>query len=201
MPLKLENNPNMAAKYHGFTMIEVLITLVILSIGLLGVANMQMLGLTYNQNAYYRSQASQLANGIVEKMRLNSVAVTAGNYSGGNNNGDAFSLVFDMSASGSSIITSTPTLASDPDCVTNRCTSVQLATYDLINWQNDINLALPKAKDASDVPLTTASITIYTGNRFTVVITWGEKQEDTANADKLFADNFTSRNVTLYVQL
>jgi len=37
---------------------EVLVAMIILSVGLLGVANMQMLGLAFNQNAYYRSQAN-----------------------------------------------------------------------------------------------------------------------------------------------
>ncbi|MFK5893788.1 MAG: type IV pilus modification protein PilV [Pseudomonadota bacterium] len=188
-------------KSSGFTLIEVLVTVVILAIGLLGVANMQILGLTYNQNAYYRSQATQLADGIVEKMRMNPDGVAAGNYSGGTANEDAFALNFSLSGSGASSTTSEPPLSSDPDCVSNRCNSAQLATFDLINWQNDIMAALPKYENTGGNPLTTATITIYNGNRFTIRIIWGQKEEDSVHADKLLADNFVSRNVTLYIQL
>ena len=58
----------------GFTMIEVLVALVVLSIGLLGVAGLQIVGLKGNLSAAFRTQASYLADDIIDRMRANYVA-------------------------------------------------------------------------------------------------------------------------------
>lgn len=58
----------------GFTLIEVLVALVVLSIGLLGVAGMQLVGLRGNLSAASRTQASYLADDILDRMRANYVA-------------------------------------------------------------------------------------------------------------------------------
>lgn len=55
----------------GFTLIEVLITLVILSIGLLGMAGIQIQGLRGTTSSAVRSQATILANDIAERIRMN----------------------------------------------------------------------------------------------------------------------------------
>ncbi|MCC5868345.1 MAG: type IV pilus modification protein PilV [Gammaproteobacteria bacterium] len=60
-----------ARRERGVTMLEVLIALVILSIGLLGLAGLQTISLQLNQAAVTRSQASQLAYDITERMRAN----------------------------------------------------------------------------------------------------------------------------------
>ena len=52
-------------KQTGFTMLEVLVTMVIVSFGLLGIAGIIANGLKNNQGSYARSQASWLANDIV----------------------------------------------------------------------------------------------------------------------------------------
>ena len=62
---------------RGVTMLEVLIALVILSIGLLGLAGLQTISLQLNQAAVTRSQASQLAYDITERMRANRPAAAA----------------------------------------------------------------------------------------------------------------------------
>ncbi len=61
-------------KQTGFTMLEVLVTMVILSFGLLGIAGIIANGLKNNQSSYARSQASWLANDIVDRMRANRAA-------------------------------------------------------------------------------------------------------------------------------
>jgi len=58
----------------GFTMVEVLVALVVLSIGLLGVAGLQIVGLKGNLSASFRTQASYLADDIIDRMRANYVA-------------------------------------------------------------------------------------------------------------------------------
>ncbi len=55
----------------GFTMIEVLITVLVLSIGLLGLAALQVTGLKESQMAYMRSQAVLLAYDMADRIRAN----------------------------------------------------------------------------------------------------------------------------------
>lgn len=53
------------------TLIEVLVTLVIISVGLLGVAALQLTTVRNNQDAYVRSQAAMLASDMLDRMRAN----------------------------------------------------------------------------------------------------------------------------------
>lgn len=64
----------------GFTMIEVLIAIVVLSIGLLGLAGLQSTGLRNNQDAYARTVAATLANDMADRIRANMAGFNAGNY-------------------------------------------------------------------------------------------------------------------------
>lgn len=76
---------NHAAKsgQSGFSLIEVLIAVIILSIGLLGLASLQLAGTKNNQDAYYRSQATMLANDIADRMRANRDSARNGDYETG----------------------------------------------------------------------------------------------------------------------
>ena len=64
----------------GFTLLEVLIAVVVLSIGLLGLAGLQTTGLRNNQDAYARTQAATLANDMADRIRANMAGFNAGNY-------------------------------------------------------------------------------------------------------------------------
>ena len=55
----------------GFTLVEVLVALVVLSIGLLGVAGLQLVGLRGNLSASSRTQATYFADDIIDRMRAN----------------------------------------------------------------------------------------------------------------------------------
>lgn len=65
---------------RGATLIEVLVTLVVLSVGLLGMAGLQALSLKSNHSAYYRSQATFLAYDVSERMRANREVANNGGY-------------------------------------------------------------------------------------------------------------------------
>ena len=64
----------------GFTLIESLVALLVLSIGLLGVAAMQLASLQANNGAFQRTQATFLAQDITDRMRANRAAALAGDY-------------------------------------------------------------------------------------------------------------------------
>ncbi len=55
----------------GFSLIEVLVTMVIISFGLLGIAGVIVNSMKNNQSSYARTQASVLANDIIDRMRAN----------------------------------------------------------------------------------------------------------------------------------
>jgi type IV pilus assembly protein PilV len=59
------------ARMRGVTLIEVLVTMVIVAIGLLGLAGMQMRGLSIQKDAHGRSIATQLALDLADRMRAN----------------------------------------------------------------------------------------------------------------------------------
>jgi type IV pilus assembly protein PilV len=65
-------------RQSGFTLLEVLIALLVLSIGLLGLAALQTTGLRSNQMASMRTQATQLAYDITDRMRANPGSAAAG---------------------------------------------------------------------------------------------------------------------------
>jgi len=69
--------------HKGFSMIEVLVAIVIITFGLLGVAGLQITGLKNNQSAFNRSTANVLAYDMLDRMRANKTALIAGNYNTG----------------------------------------------------------------------------------------------------------------------
>lgn len=64
----------------GYSLIEVLVALVVLSIGLLGLARMQLTGLRYANSAAERFEAVTSAHEILERMRANRNPALAGDY-------------------------------------------------------------------------------------------------------------------------
>lgn len=59
----------------GFTLVEILVTLLIASIGLLGIAALHSFSLRNNYDSLMRSHASALASDITDRMRSNQDAV------------------------------------------------------------------------------------------------------------------------------
>ncbi|MFC1602157.1 type IV pilus modification protein PilV [Pseudomonadota bacterium] len=105
---------------HGFTLLEVLITVVILSIGILGLAGLQFNALRSNQGAAQSTiavlqviDAADRLRGNLEGVKLNSYNLLKGN-------------------------------SSDPECIQTGCNDpAQLAQYDDWAWQQQIANALP----------------------------------------------------------
>lgn len=64
----------------GFTLLEVLVALIVLSIGLLGLSGLQTTGLRNNYSAFLRSQATLVTSDILDRMRANREAAKDGDY-------------------------------------------------------------------------------------------------------------------------
>jgi type IV pilus assembly protein PilV len=65
---------------RGATLIEVLVSVLVLAVGLLGAAALQASALRNNQSNYERAQMTVLAQGMLDAMRNNLAGVDAGNY-------------------------------------------------------------------------------------------------------------------------
>ncbi len=65
------SNPTRQQRQQGFTLIEVLIAVLVLSIGLLGLAGLQTVSLKMSHGSYLRVQATNLAYEIADSMRAN----------------------------------------------------------------------------------------------------------------------------------
>lgn len=56
---------------NGFSLIEIMLALLILSVGLLGITGMQVWGLKYTNEVYYQSLASTQLSGMMDRLRAN----------------------------------------------------------------------------------------------------------------------------------
>ncbi len=149
----------------GFTLIEILIALVIFSIGLLGLAGMQLRGSEGTNMAYFRSQATLIANDMAERMHANRAGVDAGAY-----------------AALSSADACTDE-APDPFCATQgatqgaSCSAAQMAFFDNYAIACQIKDSLPAG---SLLQVTCSDVPCDTDSSHTVVIAWSEVDEGRA---------------------
>lgn len=67
---------------RGFSLVEVLVALAILSFGMLGIAALQITSVRANQGAYLRSQATMIANDLAERMYTNRLGTMRTLYDG-----------------------------------------------------------------------------------------------------------------------
>ena len=113
----------------GFTLMEVLVTIVILSIGLLGVAGLQLNSLRGNQNALEASVATNLAMEGADRIRANLPGIR--NPDTGIANRTYYDLI---NAAGT-----------DPGCITTStgCTVAEIAQTDAYEWITRIQQLLP----------------------------------------------------------
>ena len=111
-------------RQRGFTMLEVLIAIMVISIGLLGLAALQMQSLRQGQSAYYRSVATQLAYDMSDRMRGNITGVLANAY-----NRTGISTDY-----GTAVVNCTTTAG---------CVAADLARNDAYEWQQLVQTLLP----------------------------------------------------------
>lgn len=101
----------------GFSLIELLVALIVFSVGLLGVAGLQTISKRANYESLQRTTAAQVANGVLEDMRTNGVAMNiylaAGDIGGGSRGAQPV-----------------------PNCKAgSECNAAQKATYDIWFWE------------------------------------------------------------------
>jgi type IV pilus assembly protein PilV len=114
---------NESKSQSGFTMVETLVALVVLAIGMLGIAALYLNSLQAGRTAIYRTQAVNLAADLADRIRANRTAIGA--YA--SDYADTFAEV--------------------PACFTTAgCSAAALATSDLSRWKADIEELLPNGQ-------------------------------------------------------
>ncbi len=149
-----------SVQQKGFSIIEVLISVLVISIGLLGMAGLQTTGIQQSHNSYLKTQASMLAYDMADRMRSNLQGVAAGHYNSVNNG--ALDLI-----------------TSEPVCAdTNACTAAEIADLDIYQWTSanatgSIYSALPSGH----------GMIANNGGVFTISVLWDENRTGQTGTD------------------
>lgn len=154
---------------RGFSLIEVLVALLVLSVGLLGLALLQVQGMRYNSNSYQRTQATVLAYEIIDRIRTNSKNART--------NG-AYCLDVPAPTDPCKTIKAPATLNTCGD--TGGCnTDIDVAKYDISKWYTLLEKHLPYAGHPGGAPSierkkTTTPYGIIV-DLYTITINWMER--------------------------
>lgn len=174
---------------QGFTLLEVMVAMIILAIGLLGLAGLQAISLTRNNESNFRQQAALLAYDIADRMRANIAGVRDPSLG---NNSSYHMMGVNLPSSAT---------------VTCPCTPAQLAAKDLIEWSDLVSTELPSGNsivcidntpDSLATPPTPAAPQCDAGSvspvgtLYAVKIWWNEKDRNNTGgiSQKLFTMSF-----------
>jgi len=141
------------ARQRGITMVESLVALVVIAVGMLGIAGLYLSSMQASRSAKLRSHAVELASSIADRIRANRDAAVA--YGTAAYDGEP----------------------AKQDCDTKLCTPAQLAQDDLARWIEDIRATLPGADAVTGV------VTVTDRNRpesdnYVIVVNWREANSD-----------------------
>ena len=146
---------------RGFSLIEVLVTLAIVSVAALGMAGLQTVTLRSNNNALVESQAATLVQDLIERIRANPDG--------------AYATAFGTAITGPSAC----------EGLNANCDVDAMARFDLVQWKCALGAAAirnmcPARGIAAQLPSGDGSITVV-GNLYTITIRWFDAA---SNADR-----------------
>ena len=137
----------------GVSIVEALVALVILSVGMLGIAGLYLESIRANRTALSRTTAVQLVNDMGDRIRANRGGI------------DQYTLVSGTPPTGG------------VDCATTNCTAAQLALFDKVRWYQAVVAGLPNGADGTTLPLTSIVYTAPTATvpaRYVITAQWLE---------------------------
>ena len=135
---------------HGFSLLEVLISLIVILIGVLGVAGIQLLSLKNTDWARYQSQAAILATDMVNAIQINP---------------QYWSTNPSLTVNGTAI--SGAALSTTPCTGAANCTPTQQAGSDVGNWGSSLATVLPNGNGSITCTATSPYPTVCT-----IVVNW-----------------------------
>lgn len=116
-------------RQRGISIVEALVALLVLSVGMLGIAVMYLESVRANRTALSRTLAVHLVNDMADRIRANRMALGAYDADFG---------------------TAPPAPA--VNCAASDCTAANVAAYDLSQWYQAVVNALPRGADGNSVP-------------------------------------------------
>jgi len=154
-------------------MVEILVAVIVLSVGLLGLAHLQLFGMDATDTSYRRGLATNIANDLADRMRANRPAALAGAYNG-----------LDSDDYFTSDPKSPSNLPANPGCIATGCTAAEMAALDQREWLNYFvnvsDMYIDKSKGGADwLPALEGGRgrLLRTATRFEVEITWANTEE------------------------
>lgn len=151
--------------FKGFTLMEILIALVILSVGLLGIAALQSRGQQFNYAAYTYTQATFLAYDMMDRIRNNALQAQNG--------------IYKADLTGACPKTEKRCQGSD---LSDRCNPDELAQFDLYDWCQSLKSTLPGGEAKINwIPASTGG----GPGRYQITLGWwGEDRTDKTSPKK-----------------
>lgn len=125
------------ARTSGFTLVEVLVALVVLAVGMLGIAGLYVESLKAGRTSIFRTTAVTLAADMADRIRANPAA--PGSYAGAGPGSDAFACVNGV----------------DP------CNADELAQDDWFRWNQALQARLPQGATANIAVQAVGPVTQY----------------------------------------
>ncbi|MBX2849677.1 MAG: type IV pilus modification protein PilV [Acidiferrobacterales bacterium] len=167
-PIKKTPHPN---SQSGFSLIEVLVTVVVMAIGSLGIAALQIAGLNYSSGAYARTQAVLLSDDIINRMKINRAEALNEAADGSLGTAGDSNYYFPTLSS---------TFTPSKNCVTTTtpCTPAELAEYDRSAWLADVERALPSGRGSINITDSTNGEGIVE-RLFTITLEWRQVANST----------------------
>ncbi len=130
---------------RGFTLVESLVSMVVISVGMLGIAALYVEGLRASRTSVYRTMAIDLASDMADRIRANPTARAS----------------YGVDAVGAGAL---------GDCVNGAadCTPATLAADDIAWWKQSVGTLLPQGT------ATIAAVAGAEISRYTITINWAE---------------------------
>lgn len=168
---------------RGFSLVEILITILIIGVGLMGTATLQLTGLGSNQGAYLRSQASILVYDMADRLRGNPDRAIAGEYNG-----------FTFKTGEGNTLDTLASFAGTCISQTNGCSRSKQSDNDKYEWASSLMGA--GSSGVALLPGAMGTIDRGVGNLFTVTVSWDEddwkeKSDIKESTNKSFSVSFT----------
>ncbi|AVS93974.1 type IV pilus modification protein PilV [Paracidovorax avenae] len=166
----------MKKNHTGLTLIEMMVALVVLSIGLLGLAGLQAATAKYRINTSVRSAATGLVFDMSERIRVNADAAGPSFIQAGSFGSSAYAVSDDWDTQQAA------TFSVTKNCETEACTPTERATYDLAVWRGKVRNAMPQGA------------AMLSGNKrdgFMLTLMWFDKELNDGSADRTLLSSTT----------
>lgn len=148
---------------NGFSLIEVLVALVILSVGMLGVLTLQVKGLQFSQSARVSTNAILAAGDMADRIRANPTA------------GESYTVGID----GGTVrpAQQCADLPDEPLPEDATCTPAELAAFDIWLWKQSLagDTGIPEGKGA--IAVVTPVVGINATTSYTITLEYQERGE------------------------